>query len=246
VKEAKQRKWVDYDKLCELPEKMRRDAEKKYQRDSKQYACAMRDILLITWLLTLPWRQRNLRECRIGRREDGANIFKAGISDLPTIARPNWLIEELSQNPGLEVWQFRFRPLETKTGHFIHGILPKQIAVPLDQYLNSFRPLLVSGTDPGTLFLTDSGTHFINSVLRYVENATFRYFGRRVNPHLFRDIFAVKFLEEHPENYLTLSKILWHRNVNTTIRLYGRNYDESHGARAAEDWLDQRNRKKQG
>jgi len=94
VKEAKQRKWVDYDKLCELPEKMRRDAEQKYERGSKQYACAMRDILLIIWLLTLPWRQRNIREMRIGRREDGANIFKAGISDLPTIARPNWVMED--------------------------------------------------------------------------------------------------------------------------------------------------------
>jgi len=34
-----------------------------------------------------------------------------------------------------------------------------------------------------------------------------------------------------------------HCNVNTTIRLYGRNYGESHGAPAAEDWLDQRERK---
>jgi hypothetical protein len=245
VNEAKQRKWVYYDKLCELPEKMRRDAEKKYERGSKRYACAMRDILLIIWLLTLPWRQRNIREMRIGRREDGANIFKAGISDLPTIARPNWVTEQLRQNPGLEVWQFRFRTHETKTGRFIHGILPKQIAVPLEQYLNSYRPLLVSGADPRTVFLSDSGKPFTPNILRYhVVNATFRYFGRCVNPHLFRDIFAVKFLEEHPENYLTLSKILWHLNVNTTIGLYGRNYDESHGARAAEDWLDQHAKKK--
>jgi hypothetical protein len=61
---------------------------------------------------------------------------------------------------------------------------------------------------------------------------------RRVNPHLFIDIFAVKFLEEHPENYLRLAKILRHPDVKPTIRLYGRKYDESHGARVAEDLLE--------
>jgi integrase len=224
---------------------MRRDAEDKYQKGSKQYARAMRDILLIIWLLTLPLRQRNISESRLGRREDGANIFKAGISDLPTIARPKWVIDELRQNSGLEVWQFRFGPRETKTGNLIHGILPKQIAAPLEEYLKNFRPLLVSGADPGTVFLTESGQPFTRATLEYhVENATFRYFGRRVNPHLFRDIFAVKFLEENPENYLTLSKILWHKHLYATFNLYGRYYDESHGGWAAERWLEQRKKKK--
>jgi hypothetical protein len=60
---------------------------------------------------------------------------------------------------------------------------------------------------------------------------------------LFRHIFATKFLEERPEDYLALSKILWHRDVETTISLYGAAFDESYGARAAEQWRNQRAKK---
>lgn len=244
AKEGKQKRWVDYDQLSELPSRMLADADRRYTRGSKQYASAMRDILLITWLLILPWRQRNLRECRIGSREDGANIFKEKIGDLPTIARSDRIQEALKQNPAMEVWQFKFRPRETKTGHLVHGLLPRQITVLLPEYVSTYRPLLIVGCDPGTLFLNDKGRPFSAFTIRYhVEKVAVQYFGRRVNPHLFRDIYAVKFLEEHPENYLTLSKILWHHNVQTTINLYGRNYDESHGARVAEEWLDERAKK---
>ena len=75
-------------------------------------------------------------------------------------------------------------------------------------------------------------------------NLTLRYTGRRVNPHLFRDIFAVKWLEDHPEGYLTLKNILWHSNIQTTLQIYGRNFDESHGARCVEEWLDMRKKNK--
>jgi len=47
-------------------------------------------------------------------------------------------------------------------------------------------------------------------------------------------------LEHHPEDFLTLSKILWHRNIKTTLQIYGANFDESHGARRVEQWLDAR------
>jgi len=187
-------------------------------------------------------RQKGRALQGIYKYKDTAEIFDASVRTIQQFVRDGKLRGRDLPGRG----RFLFRTLETKTGHLIHGILPRQIAVPLEEYLKNFRPILVSGADPGTVFLTENGQPFTRPVLGYhVQNATFRYFGRRVNPHLFRDIFAVKFLEEHPENYLTLSKILWHRNVNTTIRLYGRNYDESHGARAAEDWLDQRSRKNQ-
>ena len=235
VKEARKLKSVDYDLLVGFPERIRREAARMYSNPSKQYAAAMQDALLIEWLVILPWRQRNLREMLIG-----ANIFKARLTD-DGLSRPGWLVEELRRNPDLEVLQFRFRPSETKTNHFVQGILPKQIAVRLEEHLNSFRPLLISGSDPGTIFLNELGRSFTaNCMYLRVTEITFRYFRRPVNPHLFRHIYAKQFLAEHPENYLALSKILWHRNVQTTIRLYGAGYDESHGARVAEEWHDKR------
>jgi hypothetical protein len=44
-------------------------------------------------------------------------------------------------------------------------------------------------------------------------------------------------LESHPEDYLTLSKILWHRNVQTTLGIYGAQFDGSNGVRRVDEWL---------
>ena len=40
-----------------------------------------------------------------------------------------------------------------------------------------------------------------------------------MTPRIFRDIFACAWLEDHPEDFLTLSKILWHLNINSTLRI---------------------------
>ena len=51
---------------------------------------------------------------------------------------------------------------------------------------------------------------------------------------------AVVWLKEHPQDYLTLSKMLWHNNIKTTIGTYGSRYNESSGVTAMESWLDER------
>jgi integrase len=52
-----------------------------------------------------------------------------------------------------------------------------------------------------------------------VAQLVFEHAGRRVTPHIFRDIFAYAWLDDHPEDFLTLSKILWHQSINTTLRV---------------------------
>jgi len=74
-----------------------------------------------------------------------------------------------------------------------------------------------------------------------VADLTIRFVGLKINPHFIRDILAYKWLEDHPEDYLTLSKILWHKNIQTTLRIYGQKFDESNGVRRVEEWLDRRN-----
>jgi integrase len=103
------------------------------------------------------------------------------------------------------------------------------------------RPVLVNVSDRRTLFVNDHGGAFDPTRFgSLVGNLTLRYAGRRVNPHLFRDIFAVQWLQDHPDDYLTLSKILWHHNIQTTLQIYGAGFDESHGARRVEEWLEAR------
>jgi hypothetical protein len=64
-----------------------------------------------------------------------------------------------------------------------------------------------------------------------------RYARKRVTPHLFRDIFAYWWLKKHPEDYLTVSKKLWHRNVEVTLQVYGCKFNESQAdCRVEEDF----------
>ena len=60
--------------------------------------------------------------------------------------------------------------------------------------------------------------------------------GHRVTPHLFRDIVAYAWLKANPKDYLTLSKMLWHKNVSTTIYYYGSRFNDSSASVAMESW----------
>ncbi|MFB3921996.1 MAG: phage integrase SAM-like domain-containing protein [Terriglobia bacterium] len=238
---AKARKWVPYDELSRIPDQIKRRIESLGSGEARKKAMLFRDLLLVAWLLIQPWRQKNLRQCRLGDPMNGANLFKAEIFPLSTIARPEWVVEELKKNPKAEVRQIRFRRDETKADHLVEAILPKQLEPLLQEYLEVHRPLLVRNGDPGTLFLNDQGRPYCKyTICERVKNITLQYAGRAVNPHLFRDIVAIKWLEEHPEDYLTVSKLLWHSDIRTTLRIYGKRFDESHANRRMEQWLDER------
>lgn len=134
-------------------------------------------------------------------------------------------------------WQFHFREGETKTGE-VGGILPRRLIPLLEEYLREHRPHLVAKPDPGFLFLNRDGLALSYQILTYhVGEIVLKHAGRRMNPHLFRDAFAYAWLEAHPEDYLTLSKCLWHASVKYTLEVYGANFDESNGARSIDDWL---------
>jgi integrase len=73
-----------------------------------------------------------------------------------------------------------------------------------------------------------------------VSELTLRYAGRIVTPHHFRDVVAYTWLREHPRDYLTVSKLLWHRTVQITLGIYGAGFNESSGVCAMDRWLEQR------
>jgi hypothetical protein len=242
MRERKDRRWVRYDVLAQVPDQIRKEAVALPSLPDRQKAQMARDALLIAWLTTLPWRQLNIRECKLMPFAEGGNLWKEEISPRSQMAKSPEVEQALRENPRERFWQFHFRTGETKTKHAVRAILPRQLVPLLEEYLEYHRGILLGGKDdPHTVFLGDRGRPLgQHGVIRLVGGITIKYAGRRVNPHLFRDLFAVQWLEEHPEDYLTLSKILWHSNINTTIRIYGRNFDESHGARRVEQWLDAR------
>jgi hypothetical protein len=243
TKDRKESRWVSYSVLAQVPEQIRHDARHTVSLNESSEALMFRNALLLSWLTTLPWRQRNIRECKVMPLKAGGNLYKEIIPPT-TIAKPKWVLERLKHNPKESFWQFCFRPEETKTGNMVRAILPIQLVAPLEEYLNRHRPILVHGFDFHNLFLRAIGRPFTGTTLEeLVVNVTRKYTGRPVNPHLFRDIFALQWLTDHPGDYLTLSKILWHRNIQTTLRIYGAGFDESYGALGVETWLHERNSK---
>lgn len=238
--ERKARKYLPYDTVALIPAAIRLDVEKAQKRgDQKEVALLVQDSLLISLLLTLAWRQRNVRECRIGDAEKD-NVFLAELPSFIHVAKPEWVDKLLRDEPHPRIWQFYFREHETKIGRAVRGIIPRKLIPLIEDFVQNHRPVLVGNAAHRNLFVNVKGDPFEDDVLRTrVGRICSNYGGRRVTPHIFRDIVAYKWLEDHPEDYLTLSKILWHTNVNTTLQIYGRNYDESNGAVRLDEWLSE-------
>lgn len=198
--------------------------------------------LMIRWLLVLPWRQRNLRECRV--QGQNPNLFKAKVPVYSYIDKPEWARQQELSNPNTEFWQIRFCNEETKTGITVHSLLPRSLIGLLEEYLSEHRPALLNGQKCDTLFVTPDGAEMTSLfVMNTISDLTLRYGGRRVSPHLFRDIVAFAWLKSHPEGYHALSKMLWHKSVSTTINIYGSRFNEASGVIAMEEWLAEREKR---
>jgi integrase len=242
VKARKAKKYLPYDVLASIPAKIRAKRKAEATRGEEHVARLVMEELMIAWLLVFPWRQRNLRECRVAGPDP--NLFKGAVEEFSGIDKPSWAVEEEANNPNAEFWQVRFSVDETKTEVAVHSLVPKQLIGLLEEYLSEYRPVLLKGRKCDTLFVP-SETDVVSAkfVTNTVSELTLRYGGRRVTPHLFRDIVAFAWLKAHSKDYLTLSKLLWHKQLSTTIEYYGSRFNESSASVAMESWLEEREAK---
>jgi hypothetical protein len=239
IQEKKDRKWLDYNVLAAIPEQIRRDAARDRTLSEKAKAEKMRNALLLELMAVLPWRQRNVREAKVLPFDKGGNLYKERVP-----ATSLWAQEAVRANPGQEIWQYHFRARETKTEITVRAPLPKQLVAPLEQYLACYRRVLLGKhRDPGTLFCSRRGRPFDRkSILRIVGHLTMKYAKVRTNPHLIRDIFALGWLRDHPDDYVTVMRTLWHRKIDTTLGCYAKGFDETDASVRIEEWLDKRKR----
>jgi len=218
---------VDYNKLCQIPDLIRKEAEESSKGDRKRKAVAVRNRLLVKWLTVLPWRADYLRKCKLGRQKEGANLFKARIARNSMSAAPEWVKEALGTDPRHKFWHYLFRESETKRGSAVCGLLPKMLVPLLEEYVGLYRPYLVDRNDPGTVFVNDAGRPFSGRTLtKVVENLTKRYVGRRVSARVFRRAYAEAWLKSNPNEYFTLAKVLWHPRLSTVLEPRFVNLDE--------------------
>lgn len=231
---------LPYEKLVEVAEALHQQRDEITKMGVKPLASLVRNELLLRWLLIMAWRQRNVRELRLGSNGTQGNLFKDKVSLSARVNVPRWAKEMMRANPDTQFWQYRFQENETKTGHSVHSILPRRLVPLLQEYIEHYRPILLGERpDPGTLFVNRRGRPLSQHAVEYlVGELTLRYGGKWVNPHRFRDAFAFWWLRQHPQDFLTVSKKLWHRNVETTLRIYGCKFDESEADCRIEEYAE--------
>ncbi|WP_433971941.1 hypothetical protein [Tunturiibacter lichenicola] len=239
----KAKKFISFDEAEKIPSSILADRiRQRHKIGSPAYANSVRDELLMTWLVLLPWRQKNIRQCRIFG--DNPNLAKEPIGPFSQMKKSNWIVEQEKHQPKSLYWQFHFSKEETKTGNPVHAFVPFDLIAILEEYLSKHRAVLIGDKeDPGTLFVGErGGTYEEGTLTTHVTDLVALHAGRATTPHLFRDIVADNWLEHHPEDYLTVSKILWHRNIDTTLRRYASRFDESAGVARMDDWRAGRRR----
>ena len=122
VKARKAKKYLPCNVLESIPAKIdaARNAEAKCGEE--RLASLVMGELIIAWLLVFPWRQRNIRECRLAG--PAPNLFKAKVPAFSCIEMPEWAQVAEADNPNSEFWQIMFTPEETKTGVAVHSLVP--------------------------------------------------------------------------------------------------------------------------
>lgn len=122
----KSEKYLEYSALETIPGKIRKERLSASKKTAKQVAMLIMQELLVRWLISLPWRQRNLRECRVCGPH--SNLFRGKIPPVIPIDRPEWVREREEKDVNAEFWQFQFNRDETKMKNEVHAVLPRPLS----------------------------------------------------------------------------------------------------------------------
>ena len=241
------KKCIPYSYLLRIPEIIRKEMQElvvclnRTKEGSETCTHLKRQIaklgqreFLMRFMLSLPWRARNICNCRIGTNLIYHPCPAYGVN------KPSWVVELEAKIPGANVWQYKFTASETKAGRTIHCILPKHLIDPLEEFLE-LRKILVRRGDPGTLFVSERGKRLSEPGLRLLTcEITLLYAGGRVPPKVLHDQFALAYLVEYNTDFSGLADHLWHRDVFTTYLYYATCFDPSFGTEIMENWYAER------
>lgn len=164
-------------------------------------ATAKRDALLLTLLLSVPLRYRNLALLRY--REDGTG--------------------SLRREPDGR-WWIRIPAHETKNRKAINAPLPRSAVERVDEYVSLHRHRLLGSSTSDFAFVAarkgDTPWWGVNTRLFYLTK-TYLPGCQGFHAHTWRHLVATRWLDRHPEDYLTVAHLLCD-DLQTVIRTYSR------------------------
>ena len=161
--------------------------------NDKKRACRYRDLLIIAFLATRPIRLKNLAQLALGRSIERRDTTYA----------------------------CQFTAEDTKERKPLSFELPVLLTPYLDRYIERLRPLLLDGRASERLWVTiRRGPMAAQTIYFHVCELSQELLGRRINPHLFRDIAATAVAVDHPDNVLVSARLLHNSSLKTTDKHY--------------------------
>jgi integrase len=109
---------------------------------------------------------------------------------------------------------------EVKNSTPIEMELPQDVADLIAWYCVEYRDLLVHAPTTALFPGEGEGPKSAETLSRQIAQRVKQRFGLEVNAHLFRHIAAKLYLDRKPGEYATVSRVLGHQSVTTTMRAY--------------------------
>jgi len=140
-----------------------------------------------------------------------------------------------ARHDGQRVLHLVIPAVEVKNSVDLEYPLPQELTALLDLYMTKYQPLMARLHPSGLLFPgLKGGPKQQEGFSRAISATIQRETGIKMNPHLFRHLAALLFLERHPGSYEEVRRILGQKRVSTTIQNYAgleitaavRRYDE--------------------
>lgn len=109
---------------------------------------------------------------------------------------------------------------ETKNNVAIDQELPPQLVRQIQVYLRKYRLILLEGPEPW-LFPGENGGRRPNAGFgQQLSKFLAKEVGIVMTPHQFRHLAAKLYLDQHPDGFETVRRLLGHKSIETTMRNY--------------------------
>lgn len=192
---------------------------------SMRAAQAKRDAALMTVMMSIPLRQRNIVNLTYRDSGDGT----------------------LRKEPDGQYW-IRIPADQVKNRKAIAAPLPSSATARLDEYLAVHRPRLLAGATSDYVFVAGN-TNGKGRAWWTLGNRLFNLTRTLIpgcmgfHTHMWRHLFATRWLEKHPDDYLTVALLLGD-DMDTVMRYYGRPSASKAAGRANQEIDDLFSRKR--
>jgi integrase len=111
-------------------------------------------------------------------------------------------------------------PDETKNAVAIEAQIPARLACQLNSYINRYRPILIGAPTPWLFPGEDGARRPPGGFGHQITDFVAREAGVVMTPHQFRHLAAKLFLDQNPDGYETVRRLLGHKSLETTMRYY--------------------------